>query len=173
MLNNIKLIVCCDSNYGIGYENTLPWNVPEDMKIFREKTIGNKSNCVIMGKKTYQSIPKNFFPLSNRYNCIVSSSLTELNYPNTYICRNNKEINQFIENSNFENYWVIGGRTIYDLLLNSNKVDEIHMSMLNTSYTCDTWFPTEYLDSFTEIESVSFSNFTSKLFKKNQKKDCL
>ena len=60
MLNNIKLIVCCDSNYGIGYENTLPWNVPEDMKIFREKTIGNKSNCVIMGKKTYQSIPKNF-----------------------------------------------------------------------------------------------------------------
>ena len=97
MLNNIKLIVCCDTNYGIGYENTLPWNIPEDMKLFRTKTIGNKNNCVIMGKKTYESIPKKYFPLSSRYNCIVSSSLTKIHYPNTCICQNKKELLQFIQ----------------------------------------------------------------------------
>jgi dihydrofolate reductase len=172
MLHNIKLIVCCDSNYGIGYENTLPWNVPKDMKLFRKKTIGNKNNCVIMGKNTYESIPKKYFPFSSRYNCILSSSLTEVHFPNTCICQNKDELFQFIENSKFEEYWIIGGNMIYDLLLQSNKVDEIHMSMLDTSYTCDTWFPSEHLDSFTEIESVSFLHFTSKVFKKNQKMDC-
>ena len=58
----VKLIVCCDKNYGIGYNNKLPWYIPEDMKIFRDKTIGNKNNCVIMGRKSANSIPSKYFP---------------------------------------------------------------------------------------------------------------
>ena len=40
-MTNVKLIVCCDSNYGIGKNNQLPWSIPEEMKLFKEKTIGN------------------------------------------------------------------------------------------------------------------------------------
>ena len=47
-IKSIKLIVCCDVNYGIGKNNRLPWNIPEEMAHFRRKTIGTHNNCVIM-----------------------------------------------------------------------------------------------------------------------------
>ena len=55
----MNIIVACDSNYGIGINNNLPsWNLKDDLKKFKELTIGNGRNVVIMGKNTYLSFKK-------------------------------------------------------------------------------------------------------------------
>jgi dihydrofolate reductase len=167
MFNDVKLIVCCDASYGIGYQNVLPWNIPEEMKLFRKKTVANSNNCVIMGKNTFHSIPKKYFPLASRVNCIITTSEPDTKETkNTYICRNMDEVFKFIEQTQFEEYWVIGGKMIYDLFLKANRVKEVHMSILNKTYTCDTWFDCSWMNDFMETESTQFEEFTCKVFKK-------
>ena len=62
--------------FGIGYKNDLPWKLSEDLKHFRNVTSKtndtNKSNVVIMGRKTWESIPKNYKPLKNRINIVLT-----------------------------------------------------------------------------------------------------
>ena len=53
----------------IGIDNRLPWHLPEDMKFFRETTRGKP---VIMGRKTWESLPDAFRPLPGRANIVVS-----------------------------------------------------------------------------------------------------
>lgn len=70
------LVVACDLNRGIGKENGLPWRLPGDMKQFRELTSSvrdsSKRNAVLMGRKTWESIPTKFRPLPHRVNVVLS-----------------------------------------------------------------------------------------------------
>ena len=62
---------------GIGKEGRLPWNIPEDMEHFRELTIPKEQhqvNIVVMGRKTWESIPDRFKPLEKRFNVILSNN---------------------------------------------------------------------------------------------------
>ena len=58
-MKDINLIVACTTNYGIGYNNSLPWNIPEELKNFKTITTDvinkEKKNCIIMGKNTWYS----------------------------------------------------------------------------------------------------------------------
>lgn len=53
----------------IGRDNTIPWRVPEDMARFKEKTLGHP---VVMGRKTWDSLPPKFRPLPGRTNIVVT-----------------------------------------------------------------------------------------------------
>jgi dihydrofolate reductase len=65
MTLNMKAIVACDSNYGIGMYNNLPnWKLKDDLKKFKQLTIGNGNNAIIMGKNTWLSIDKKTFTKS-------------------------------------------------------------------------------------------------------------
>ena len=66
----VNLIVAASENNVIGQNNDLPWNLPNDMNFFKNKTNGH---CVIMGRKNYLSIPKKYRPLPNRTNLILSN----------------------------------------------------------------------------------------------------
>ena len=68
----MNLILACDSNYGIGIQNKLPWSIKDDLKHFKKITSSSNNNVVIMGKNTYLSFKK---PLPNRINIVVSESL--------------------------------------------------------------------------------------------------
>ena len=52
----ISAIVAVDENWGIGFNGELLEKIPEDMEYFKDLTIGNKDNVVVMGKKTFNSI---------------------------------------------------------------------------------------------------------------------
>jgi dihydrofolate reductase len=65
----ISAIVAVDENWGIGFNGELLEKIPEDMKFFKDLTIGNKNNVVVMGKKTFNSIGK---CLPYRENVIIS-----------------------------------------------------------------------------------------------------
>ncbi|KNH05762.1 dihydrofolate reductase-thymidylate synthase [Perkinsela sp. CCAP 1560/4] len=81
-LRAINVIVAADRLGGIGVDNTLPWHLPSDMKYFKETTTKvpavkegePKVNAVIMGRKTFESIPQKFRPLAGRFNIIISSA---------------------------------------------------------------------------------------------------
>jgi dihydrofolate reductase len=74
--SNMKriIIVSADANGLIGKEGKLPWRIPEELKFFKETTMGSP---VIMGRKTWESLPKK--PLPGRHNIVLSKSL-----PNFY-----------------------------------------------------------------------------------------
>ena len=65
------MIVAVSENNVIGKNGDIPWDIPEDMKHFREKTTGHS---VIMGRKTYESLPENYRPLPNRRNIVLTRS---------------------------------------------------------------------------------------------------
>ncbi|MBP9904582.1 MAG: dihydrofolate reductase [Rhodoferax sp.] len=65
----LKLIFARDRNGVIGQHNTLPWHLPEDLAHFKRSTLG----CpVIMGRKTWDSLPAKFRPLPGRLNIVVT-----------------------------------------------------------------------------------------------------
>ena len=65
--SQITAVACVDTNYGIGYKNQLLISIPEDLKHFSRITSGG---TVIMGRKTYESLPK--APLPKRVNFIIT-----------------------------------------------------------------------------------------------------
>ena len=54
----------------IGADGALPWHLPEDMKLFRERTTGS---TVVMGRRTWESLPERFRPLPGRTNVVLTS----------------------------------------------------------------------------------------------------
>lgn len=151
MFKSLNLIVCCDADKGIGLNNTLPWNIKSEMELFQKKTIGEGNNCVIMGKNTYLSIPSKFRPLKKRDNYIVSRSFAT-DDKGTLVIRNlDDDITELILNTNYDTYWVIGGESIYHMIIESKShlINEIHISILDAKYDCDTKFPEINLNKFT------------------------
>ena len=71
-----NIIVVADFNSGIGKNGMLPWHLPGDMRHFKELTITaqskSKKNAVIMGRKTWESIPEKFRPLKKRINSVLT-----------------------------------------------------------------------------------------------------
>lgn len=66
---------------GIGNKGRIPWHIPEDLRRFRNITMGH---IVIMGRRTWESLPAAHRPLSGRRNIVVSRSVTEQNADNVY-----------------------------------------------------------------------------------------
>ena len=67
----IIIIVAYDLNRLIGADNTLIWHIPDDLKRFKELTMGN---ICVMGRNTWESIPEKFRPLAGRKNIVVTSN---------------------------------------------------------------------------------------------------
>jgi dihydrofolate reductase len=67
----ISVVVAYAANRVIGRDGDLPWHLPSDMRHFRELTTGG---TVVMGRKTYASIPERFRPLPGRRNLVLSRS---------------------------------------------------------------------------------------------------
>jgi dihydrofolate reductase len=103
----LHLIFARASNGVIGHNNALPWHLPEDLAHFKRVTLG----CpVIMGRKTWDSLPPRFRPLPGRANVVITR---QKNWQENGAkpSPNLREALQLCEQS--ENVWVIGGAQIY------------------------------------------------------------
>lgn len=167
---------------GIGYNNTLPWKIKEDLRHFSKITKGNKNNAIIMGKNTWYSL--NCTPLPDRDNLVLSHSLTNKDdrdndnkNNNLYIFNNIDDIIKFCENKSYDNVWIIGGSSIYKQFLDLDIIDECIITNINKEYECDTFFPELNikwkLDSLEILKTIEPISIWIHTYKINQNKDCL
>lgn len=138
-----NIIVAFDINRGIGNNNNLPWNIPDDLKHFSKLTRGNGNNAIIMGKNTWNSLPKK--PLPKRDNLILSSTLNiNENLPKNNLAKsfnNIKSIYKFCEEQKYDTVWIIGGSKIYEQFINESIINKLYITFIVNEYECDTYFP--------------------------------
>lgn len=130
----MNLIVAVDKNWGIGMENKLLVSIPADMKFFRETTTGK---VVVMGRKTLESFP-NGLPLKNRIN-IVLTQKTDYKAKDAVIVHSEKELLEELKKYNSEDIFVIGGESVYRMLLPYCHI--AHVTKINHGFDADTFFP--------------------------------
>lgn len=133
----VSLIVAVAENGVIGKDNDLIWDLPKDMRFFKETTMGHH---VIMGRKNFESIPNRFRPLPNRTNVIITR---QNNYKaEGCVVVNYLEAALKVAQKNGDNEpFIIGGGQIYKLALEGNLVDKIYLTKVHQSFEGDTFFP--------------------------------
>lgn len=143
-----SLILACTIEGGIGLNNKIPWYIPEDLKLFKKITTDIncyiKRNAVIMGRKTWESLPNK--PLNDRINIIITSNpkLIDTNKADILAFSDlNDALNYCNDCIYIDKVFVIGGKSIYDKCLNNNeflnKIDYIHLSLIKEKKKCDTF----------------------------------
>jgi len=136
----MNIIVAMCKNRGIGFKNTIPWYLPTDLERFKDLTTSQSRvliNNVIMGRKTWDSLPKKVKPLPKRKNIIISSKKNIINNKNVVIHNNIESIKEY----NSVNTWIIGGNAIYKYCLDHNLVNNIFLTVIHDEYKCDVFFP--------------------------------
>lgn len=126
----MKAIFSVDNNWGLGKDNQLLLRLPADMKHFVEKTMGHP---VIMGRKTFLSLPKGALP--GRRNIVFSRS--GFTAPNTEVVANVPELLALL-GAGAEDAFVIGGGEIYKLLLPYTHT--IYVTKFDINTEADTHF---------------------------------
>ena len=129
----ISAIVAVDNNWGIGFNGDLLEHIPEDLKYFKQLTTGN---TVVMGRKTWDSLPKK--PLPNRINYIISNRQPAILGDN--IIRFQMDDAITFLNYAWEDVFIIGGGTIYEKLL--PLCDRVYVTKIFKDHDqVDTYFP--------------------------------
>ena len=161
----ITLLTAWDDNKLIGKGSGLPWHLPEDLKLFKERT---KGQSVIMGLKTYNGLP--IKPLPNRTNIVLmrkeeykESFRFDFQAGNgTYLVAAINGVKEAIDISKrtFPNneIYICGGASIYKQALEQDLVDRMLVSVVPGEHDGDVYFPDfpgmwnrhiiEYYDNF-------------------------
>jgi len=131
----INIIVAIGENNEIGANNDLLWHLGDDLKNFKKLT---KGKVVIMGQKTYESLP--IKPLPNRTNIIITDD-PDIQYDN---CVMAYDIKDSIEKANYwsddNDIFVIGGGSIYKQFI--NLVDNLYITKVHSIFkNADRFFP--------------------------------
>ena len=128
----LSIIVAKAKNNVIGKNNKLIWNLPEDLKRFKELTT---CHVIIMGRKTFESIGR---ILPNRKHVIFTNNTDfNINNENVEIVHSMLQIQQYIESE--EECFVIGGAMIYNLLM--PYVTKMYVTQIDEEFEGDTFFP--------------------------------
>ncbi len=142
----LSIIVAKAKNNIIGKDNKLIWNLPADLKRFKEITTGH---VIIMGRKTFESLGR---ILPNRKHVVFTQNPDfKVKNENVEVVHSLLEIQQYIESE--EECFVIGGAMIYNLLM--PYVDKIYLTQINKEFNGDAFFPRIDETKWKEIERIS------------------
>lgn len=143
--------------FGIGMDGYIPWSIKHDLKRFKKMTTGH---IVIMGRKTFFSLPNRFRPLPDRTNVVISRSDYTDEAHTTFVhsldeaiewCEQNKEQGQRV--------FIIGGSEIIKEALQNPKVTIVHLTkIVQPGYLCDVFIPN--LDDLDDWKQVGESSET-------------
>jgi dihydrofolate reductase len=127
----ITLVAAIASNNVIGKENSLPWNIPEDLKRFKQMTSGH---TILMGRKTFDSIGR---PLPNRQNIVMTKD-ENFEKEGIKVINDFDEALELIKESN-EDVFVIGGSKIYELF--EPVANSLAITRILKDFEGDAFFP--------------------------------
>ena len=141
------MIVAMDEDGFIGLGNNLPWKLSGDLSRFKKLTEGDGFNAVVMGRKTWDSLPQSFQPLPERLNIVMSRN-TGWEHENAENALYPGRAIEIAYADGCEECWIIGGAQIYEMFL--EHVNEIHVTTVHTSDSGSIRFPHWNRDSWTE-----------------------
>jgi dihydrofolate reductase len=165
----LNLIVAATPSLGIGANGTLPWRIKSEIQYFARVTSRipaaitsqypslDIQNAVIMGRKTWESIPSKFRPLKGRVNVVLSSQSG--NDEGAIWVRSMREAVQTLEDMRVDNQaphetsgvtpkvarvFIIGGSTVYKAALEMPETKRVLLTKIQgDSWGCDTFFPVQ------------------------------
>lgn len=143
---SFNLIVACDRQGGIGKNGGLPWQLPGDMAFFRRTTLSTldrqRRNAVIMGRKTWQSIPEKFRPLKGRLNVVITGNRQLSAPPDVPLAGSLEEALRLCSTApSIEQIFVIGGGAVYAAALQHPGCRRVYKTEVQGSFQCDTFLP--------------------------------
>ena len=180
----LKLIVAtCQAN-GIGKDNTLPWRLKSELAYFARLTKTtrdfSKQNAVVMGRRTWQSIPARVRPLRNRLNIVLTSQAqSEISdSPDVLVCKSFPEAVQLVDSlsDKLESCWVIGGSSVYQEAMKNIRLERLYITRILQDFDCDTFLPeinmdkwrlTQDKDVSTEVQEEAGVQFKYEVFQRN------
>jgi len=144
MPKKISIIVAIAENYAIGKNNDLLWHISKDLKRFKELT---KGHYIIMGKRTYYSLPVR--PLPNRTSLII----TDVPGEEIDHCLMAYSIDDAVEKMDVEKEnFIIGGGSIYRQFM--PLADKLYITRVHKAFEADTFFPEISLKEWNLIEKT-------------------
>ncbi len=151
----ISIIVAIAQNMAIGKDNQLLWHISNDLKRFKRITEGHQ---VIMGKKTFESLPK--APLPKRTNIVISDDTND----SFEGCKTVYSIEEAIDLcKEDEESFIIGGGSVYKQFL--PYADKLYLTIVHKDFEADTFFPEIDLKKWNLIEREDIDNDPQNDFK--------
>ena len=152
----LALIAAMTKDQVIGYQNKLPWQLPEELQYFRQMTLGKP---IIMGHKTFLSMGSR--PLPKRQNIVLSRDPSVV-YDHVQVVRSLEEALQVAEPA--EEIMVIGGSQIYALCL--PIATRLYLSFIEGDYQGDTFFPQVNWAAWDLVSEKDMEGFSAKIFER-------
>ncbi len=131
---SLTLIAAIGTNNVIGTDNDLPWHLPEDLKHFKECT---KNKTVLMGRKTWESIPEKYRPLPKRTNIVITRQ-ADYTVPEGVLLYT--DLQKALDDHRDADLFVIGGATIYAQTI--DKASALEITHVDQAPDGDVHFPT-------------------------------
>lgn len=145
----MNMIVAADNHWAIGNKNKLLVSIPNDMKHFREETVGK---VIVYGRKTLATFPQGM-PLRDRKNIILSHR-DDLQIKDAVVVHSLLELQEELKKYRSEDVYIVGGASVYEQLL--FWCDVVHVTKVDHIYEADAFFPN--LDQMEEWEITADSD---------------
>ncbi|KAF6123901.1 dihydrofolate reductase [Phyllostomus discolor] len=186
MVRCLNCIVAVSQNMGIGKNGDLPWpRIRNELKYFQRMTTTTsaegKQNLVIMGRKTWFSIPEKNRPLQDRINVVLSRELKELPKGAHFLARSLDDALNLIEEPELTNkvdmVWIIGGSSVYKEAMNRSGHVRLFVTRIMEEFESDTFLPEidlerykllpEYPGVFSDVQEEKGIKFKFEVYERN------
>jgi len=141
-MTKISIIAAMDEKNGLGRNNQMAWNIPGELKRFKEITMPHP---IIMGRKTFESIGR---VLPGRLNIIITRNL-DFKVDGAIVTSSIEEALEKAKENEKEEIFIIGGGQIFKDALEKDLVDKLYLTLVDGDYNADAFFP-EY-SNFTKV----------------------
>ncbi|XP_041608137.1 dihydrofolate reductase isoform X2 [Vulpes lagopus] len=157
MVRTLNCIVAVSQNMGIGRNGDLPWPpLRNEFKYFQRMTtnssVEGKQNLVIMGRKTWFSIPEKNRPLKDRINIVLSRDLKEPPQGAHFLAKSLDDALKLIEQPELANkvdmVWIVGGSSVYKEAMNKPGHLRLFVTRIMHEFESDTFFPEIDLEKY-------------------------
>jgi dihydrofolate reductase/thymidylate synthase len=176
------IMVAHDDNFGIGKDNDLPWRISADLKHFREVTTkiecGQIQNALLMGRKTWDSLPIDRRPLSGRHNLVLTrrpdlfSQVERLHGGRAHAVSSLPEAIALVRRLGCKKAFAIGGAEVYRQALAAVEFTKMYTTEISGDFGCDVFVPDYHklfsrlgVSDWVEAEAYKFRFCT---YEKNQ-----
>ncbi len=146
----ISIIAAVAENGVIGQNNQLVWELPVDMNFFMKTT---QEHCILTGRRNYESIPKNFRPLKNRTNIVITSQQNySVDHGEVKVVHSVEEGINLAVKLDEKELFIIGGGQIYEQTI--KQADRLYLTEVKHQFEGDTFFPSFDRSEYQEISRI-------------------